>query len=234
MSGIKASYSNSMTWYLSAMMIAKLLLYPILRRYKTSFSVNIAIFAAFILAGWLSMTCGCLGATMTWNGVMYIGLLRAFLGLLTGCICYEFASYISGIKFSSVGLIGLHIIKLLLLFYILFYMQFSDQGIGDYVVFIAMFFLVAIVYSGVIKLSIFNKKIPWLRKMSLAIYVIQGAWLLVISRYEFQAGFEIELLLYLLGTVLSALLLVIVVKKMNNLTCLFFANIIFEHDNHDG
>ncbi len=87
-SGIKTYSVVRGGWYLSAMFISLLLLYPLLRKFKDCFTCVIAPLTAIILLGYISQTYGNLNQYIAEYTIVYSGILRAIAELCIGCICY--------------------------------------------------------------------------------------------------------------------------------------------------
>lgn len=217
MSGIQSWYSNDLTWYISAMMIAKLVLFPLLLKYKHKFTTVFCSFGSIIILGYLSYTYGRMGITYTWTGIAYVGLVRAFLGLMSGCVCYELAKYLRTFQFRKFGKVLIRLVEYFLVAITLFIMHFRDSfsksGYLDFFCFIFLFILVTIVFSDqtiiksigtnqtVLKLCLF------LRKYSLSIYLNQYVFLLIAKKGVcFANSFWMELLIYVCCTFVIALI----------------------------
>lgn len=89
MSGIPTYDPIVPTWYISAMLIAMAVLYPIFRKNKDLFISLLAPLIAFLLYGIMMHKDGHLTAPTHWFGFMYKGVLRAFAGITLGCFAYR-------------------------------------------------------------------------------------------------------------------------------------------------
>ena len=88
-------------WYISSMLLAMLLLYPMFKKFKDIFSCVIAPLLTLFLYGYISQTRGNISASSIWIGSIYVGNLRAIAGISLGCICWEISQKISNLKFST-------------------------------------------------------------------------------------------------------------------------------------
>lgn len=113
MGGIKRPYILEQTWYISAMLISMIILYPLIRRYKRNFIYIVSPLIVIILGGWLSYTYGDLRGPFLWTGIVYKGILRAFFELALGAIVYEFVNKIKNVNFTKHGKVFLTIIEVL-------------------------------------------------------------------------------------------------------------------------
>ena len=84
------------TWYISAMILSMMSLYPLLLRYKKTFNMAIAPVICVFTYGIFFLKIGNLASLNdTVFGIIYTGLLRAIAGISLGCICYACAQRLS-------------------------------------------------------------------------------------------------------------------------------------------
>lgn len=86
---------NGVDWYLSAMIFAMLILYPICRKYFSMSTHVIMPAAAILIFGYFCREYGKTSGVYTEIGFVYKCLLRAFAGLALGLSCYPI---ITGLK----------------------------------------------------------------------------------------------------------------------------------------
>lgn len=89
MGGLNPQGLNSAVWYLSSMLIAMAILYPILRKYKDGGRLVFAPLAAILIFGYLFAEFGSLRVPFGWTGLTFRGNLRAFADLCLGVVCYQ-------------------------------------------------------------------------------------------------------------------------------------------------
>lgn len=58
MSGVKTTFVIEQTWYISAMLMSMLILYPLIRKYKKNFTHIIAPIIVLFVGGWLAHKTG--------------------------------------------------------------------------------------------------------------------------------------------------------------------------------
>ncbi|MDD6154132.1 MAG: acyltransferase family protein [Eubacteriales bacterium] len=170
--GYKGSLSN-ISWYISAMLISMLLLYPLARGFRRNSNligaVNIALFGTSYLyinfENYKVMRESC--------GIMTGGMLRAIIGLCVGCMVYEFSNYLKAKEITRAQEMFLSLADVVLIGCILFVMSRGDLRSG-FVIPILMFFLVSIVTSGQNYFSKYfdNKGAKLLGQLSLYIYLL--------------------------------------------------------------
>lgn len=98
-----ASMPNVVLWYLSAMFIAMLILYPILRKNINTFTHIIAPIIFLLSIGYISCTYGHLDVWGQWTGFTTTGLIRALGEISLGCCCYAICQKITNIQFGLIG-----------------------------------------------------------------------------------------------------------------------------------
>ena len=227
MFGLKGYYINSLTWFISAMLIAKFLIYPIALKCRNLLAMYISPILVFICLGFFSYNFGCIGKTFSWGGIAYIGVYRAIMGILAGCVIFELVKVLK-IKFVKYYFISSKIkrnmlvfLEFFLLLIILWYMQTLKQGLGDFVVyfifcvFIAVNLLIETVYDNefINRLKFINKKYH-LGDLSLAIYLNQNI-MFIIFKTNFHMNMWRELCIYIIGTFLLS---IIEVKIIDNIS----------------
>ena len=90
-------------WYISAMLIGMLFIYPFLRRYLRTYSYIAAPCVVILYMGYFSKKYGYLHVTGNWNGFVYDSLIRAFGGMNLGIIVYAVAERLRNISFTRLG-----------------------------------------------------------------------------------------------------------------------------------
>ncbi len=97
-----AATLNSVEWYLSAMLLAMAILYPLARRWYNSFTHLFGPLAALFLLGYLYMAHGRLSGVNAWNGIAYFSLFRAVAELTLGMTCYEVSCRLRSMTFTGI------------------------------------------------------------------------------------------------------------------------------------
>lgn len=72
------------TWYLSALMFASFLIYPLLCKYGEACGKYVAPLCALFLYGLIMKNTGFLGTLYEWYGVVFTGMLRGIAGIFWG------------------------------------------------------------------------------------------------------------------------------------------------------
>ena len=126
MSGINLCSPNHITWYISCMLIAMAILYPICRKYYEFFTHYLAPLMAILILGGCIATTGRITGVSEWTLVCYKSVLRAVCEIALGMTGFEIAQYISKQKFTYGQRIGLAIFALVVL-------AFSGVGAGSFI-----------------------------------------------------------------------------------------------------
>lgn len=104
MAGYPVYQAINSAWYISAMLLSMLLLYPMLLLWKKRFSLIIAPIIAMGIYGFLFQKYGNLATiNQLAGGFIYTGLLRGLAGISLGCICYEGARLLASKTFTAIG-----------------------------------------------------------------------------------------------------------------------------------
>ena len=107
-------------WYISAMLLSMLVLYPLILIWKENFSLIIAPILAIGIYGFLFSKVGSLATINPLeDGFIYTGLMRGIAGICLGCMCFEGAQALSRKSFSLKGkkvLTGMEILCYLAVF----------------------------------------------------------------------------------------------------------------------
>ena len=176
--GVRSYSFNGVTWYLSAMILGMVLLYPLVRKYKDTFFYIIAPLGFLGLMGYMFQTYGSLSNLEHWNGFMLNGTMRAIADMLGGCICYTIATHLKKFEFAPVLRVfftfmewGCYIVSIVFVY---------DHHPSQYDYFIFLLFMigVTITYSQIsYDERIFKHRIfGWLGTYSLSLYLGHSYW----------------------------------------------------------
>ena len=149
-------------WYLSAMMLAMLLLYPIYAKNKRRFEHYIAPIVAALLLGYLCHTYGSIINPSMHLEYTYKGNLRVLAEICLGVVCYDFWLMMKDKEFSVFGRIVLAAAELFGYLFSLFFMQFYGHFpvYFHYIVLILLAVSVTITFSEKSLISpLFNRRV---------------------------------------------------------------------------
>ncbi len=176
-SGIRFVSYNGPTWYISAMLLSMLILYPLLRKMGDSFYVFATVIMLFIL-GYFFQTFGTLSDLENWNGWILKGTLRAMSGLCAGCLCYKGSIILGRHRCTVFGKVVFTVIEWggYILAIALCCSFFSSAC--DYLIFLLFMISVTITYSNISFDDIIFRAhlFHWLGIYSYSLYLGHSCW----------------------------------------------------------
>lgn len=175
MSGINLCSPNHITWYISCMLIAMAVLYPLCRKYYEFFTHYLAPLIAVLILGACIATTGRITGVSEWTVVCYKSVLRAVSEIALGTTGFEIAQYISKQTFTYGQRIGLAILEIILFLCVMIYEIGTFPSDWEVIELFAILALVVLAFSGVGAGSfIFNNSLCYhLGKLSLPLYLAQ-------------------------------------------------------------
>lgn len=189
-------------WYISSMLIAMAILYPIGRKYNHFFTKIMAPLAGLLIIGWMTQSYGCLSDGDYWNGLTFHCNLRAIAELCLGSACYEIAESMKKHIFSGVQKFFLSVAELTGYGAALFYI--CSFFASKYEVYILLLLCVSVTISFSQK-SFFGQSIlfqnplcEFLGAISLPIYLVQkiAKEVVVFLLPELRAAYQAYLILF--------------------------------------
>lgn len=173
MSGIWAKSVNGAIWYLSSMLIAMAILFPLLRKYgDTALHVIIPV-GSLLLLGWF---CGNVKSPRNpteWMGWTYKGNIRALAELGIGISLYPIVEKMKKINFSIFGRILLTVLEYICYAQLIHYMFTSTATRKDF--FFLLVYAIALIISfsqkGIDTAVFSGRFFSWLGKFSFPLYL---------------------------------------------------------------
>ncbi len=141
-----------------------------------------------------------------------MGVLRAMSVISVGCIAYGVVNKIIKI---SLGLKAVGTISELLAFgSVLYIITHHDRGTTDFLAIMLLFVGVVMCFSGRSQLSLILEKAPlaWISDFSKALYLNQYVLVRVFQIWKIPIKYSIELVIYILLSVLTSLACVYTLK----------------------
>ena len=187
MSGIKTYPVVNASWYLSAMIISMVIIYPLTRKYRDKFIYILAPIISIVLLGYLSRNFSNLNQYNNNFTIVYTGLLRAIADITIGVIIYKVVEWLQQKNFTTLSRLLFSVFNIGLIVFILFSSTVIESSNFDFVVLLAIATLVCTTFAkvGLISnLKLFNAKFfGFLGKLSLVIY-LNHMWVKsVIAKY---------------------------------------------------
>ncbi len=173
--GFNGYYSVGQTWYLSAMLLAMLLCFPLLLKFKKTYLYVIAPLSALFILGFLNHEYGGIANISEFTGIVFKHFLRAIGVINLGVSCYALASCLQKVKFTGFGFLIISLIEIGCYAYTFFYMNWRGLPNQDFVICFVMMAAITITFSqNTILNRIFGLFWPlckFLGKSSLYIYL---------------------------------------------------------------
>ena len=173
-SGLSTGYYNGPIWYLSALLLGSLILYPLCRRWKRTFTDLVAPVAALLLAGYLYRQCGNLC-----QDLYPYGLLRGLTGMCFGCAGYAVCQQLSQKEPGRGAKLLLTAVELIGYAVVLFGMQWNRPEHWDYQFLLILAVCIAISFSGksyTAGIPAGGKWFGWVGKICLPVYLCHEFW----------------------------------------------------------
>lgn len=211
---------NGPAWYISSMLIAMAILFPILLKLKNWFlnigALIVPLFCYIIIyqgRGTLnSVSC---------IEFMPIGIIRAIAGLCLGCFIYNLVERLqtSDIRLKKPGKVFLWFGEVALIALLLVIMQFEGENSFDFISVVIVFFICFIVLSGLtgIKDVLPPKISSFLGRFSLWIYLNHRYIARLINLYDKEMPYAQAMAIYLCGSVIMAFVCELVVTLCKNI-----------------
>lgn len=172
-SGIKTYSVIGGVWYISAMLISMLIIYPFLRRNRKAYTFIATPIIAILLLGYISQTFGTLEQTTKTFGFVYPGLLRAIAEVSLGCLCFELCRILNKYEFKFFGTVLLTLVEIMA-YALVIRSMLSRNDLGKYGFSLLIVIAICIIlsFSGKTLSTHFSGSVfTWLGKYSMIIYL---------------------------------------------------------------
>lgn len=91
----------SIAWYISAMLIGMAIIYPLCKKFYSTFTILIAPLLGLLIVGAIIHNTGNLGGVTEWSAITYKSNFRAIAELSLGTTCFEISRRISLVNFKK-------------------------------------------------------------------------------------------------------------------------------------
>lgn len=202
--GASIKHAVAGSWYLTAMILAMMLLYPILRRYFNAFQTMVApLLAAFIL-GWFSQTYGHCEFPLTFRYGICLGLLRAIAEICVGCICFSAAQWLKG-RYRQLGRFAT-LVEVGAFSCVIAISYFYERSYMDFISIFLIAVGISLSFSGITLTSRLSEKLQlrWAGKFSLALYLTHMVWANMLGRWKMPIPFRSQVWIFLVLSFASA------------------------------
>lgn len=217
-SGMKDYFANGPMWYISSMLFALLLLYPLAKKFGDNFSYLIAPVLSLFLMGFSFQNYEALYQDERY-GVCSGTILRAVMIICFGCVCYKIAEKIARYKLTMQMRLFLTLVEVLAYLVTFRYMDIAERtdkrawliiyvmGVGA---------VLSYARTGIRSKHCDNKLSYWLGEYSYNCYLGHMAMLQITYSCTWLTG-EQKNVLYLVLTALNALFIMYVSKLLRYL-----------------
>ena len=191
----------NIAWYVSAMLLAMAVLYPLIRHFGKNYTLIVAPVSALFLMGFMyNAADGLYKGTNEFLVFMPQGLMRAFIALNLGCVAYELAEKLRSLLLTKLSKILLTVGALFLCLVLLFVMQYGERQ-SCYPLTLLMPLLIGILFSKQMAGDAFfqNSVCTYLGRSSMYIYLYHVAVRRILLVTEVTLNYTQALLIMLIG-----------------------------------
>ncbi len=177
--GFFGFWTTGVSWYLSALFLGLLILFPLAYKFRSNFTLTVCPLIAILLYGYLGAIFNNLDVPNAWiNHSVNSGLLRGIAGIAAGCFLYECCERLKDKKVSWIGKGFFTVLEIIGWQYCIYVMHEHPRTAYDFVVCFLMFGLLLI---GINRYSLLSYCIQfkWTRHLatiSTVIYLNHYYW----------------------------------------------------------
>lgn len=148
--GFQGIYVVGISWYLSSMFIALAILFPLIKRFRSDFTLTVCPLLVFLGYGLLSARYGniAVGSTYLENSILHTGVIRALAGSSAGCLLYEISRRINTVRYTRFARTVFTLAELLLLVSMIYLMHHHPRSKFDYLLLFIIFGMLLIGING--------------------------------------------------------------------------------------
>ena len=207
--GLKGEYVVGVSWYLSAMLIALAILFPLIKKFKRNFVLIACPLIVFLGYGTLSCFFGNMAVNKHYitDTIINAGVVRALAGCSLGCIMHELSKWVSLRKPTIFAKIMFTIVEAFAFTYFIYGMHHHSLSIYEYAIIPAIFVFMFVGINGLSYTSyLWNPK--WTKPLgacSILIILSHSCWTHYLKK-ELGAGYQktIDVLWYILAVALTS------------------------------
>ncbi len=199
-SGFICSDVLGVEWYISEMLIAMFVLYPLCKKYYEKFTRIIAPVASLLILGYLIKTTGTLSGAKAWSVVFSKTFLRAISEICAGAFAFELTRNFKKLNFSKSDKIGLTIFEGICYLMVLMFITYDipKNYVGVFFVFACMGISLSfsdITYGA----KLFNNKfVYFLGSLSLPLYLCHSLIRRITNSFTQTLPTELRIIIFML------------------------------------
>ncbi len=195
-------------WYISQMIMAMFILYPLCKKYYEKFTRIVAPIVALLIIGYIIKTTGRLSGATAWSVLVSKTLLRAVAEISAGAFTFELTRNVKKLKFTKsdkIFLTALEVYSYLMVLLFIIY-DFDGKYGGTFIIFACI--AVSLSFSEITYgKSLFNNKVVYfLGSLSLPVYLCQSLPRRFINTYTESMWVGNRILLFTALTLAFALI----------------------------
>lgn len=219
--GISAKNFIGVAWYLSSMLIAMAIIYPICKKHYNMFTMVYGPLLGILLIGFLIKETGSLGKVTKWMGFTYKSNLRALAGVSLGTACYEIGRRLQQIEFKTSARVKFTLLGFIayIIPFLYFYSNISGKSAGIIVLFQCVAIAITYGEAGILcHKGVFQKKLfYYLGRISLPMYLFQNIFRQLSNKYCKPLPKRYRVLLVYFATLLAAILFDLILNQIRKM-----------------
>lgn len=178
MAGFGTSRINGIDWYISAMLLAMFILYPLARKYSDMFMNVIAPLTGIFILGYMYWKSGTPTGVRTDMGIAFKGMFRALADVSLGAAAFPLVKKLKDTEFTLPGKTVLSFAELAIYIAVFAFMMFADSGKYDFVCVFLIWTGLALSmgHQGLVADIFDNGFSMWLGRFSLSMYLSHLYW----------------------------------------------------------
>lgn len=219
MTGISYYNPNNITWYLSSMMIAICIIFPLAFKFYDNFVKLIIPIGGVLILGIMFAEFGkSLTGVMTWMGFGYKGTIRGIIEIGFGMVSFEVSRYLQNLKIKKKHKYLLGFVELICYVGVFAFMMLTFPRSYEMMALAAIWIGITITFSGVTKIDILDNKLSvFLGKISLPIYLCQLAAINIVKQFSESFDDYIKVILIVVLDFIFAALCQFIGVKLSNI-----------------
>lgn len=219
MTGISYYNPNHITWYLSSMMIAICILFPLAYKFYDKFVKLIIPIGGTLILGIMFAGFGkSLTGVMTWTGFGYKGTIRGIIEIGFGMVSFEISQYLQSLKIRRKYKYLLGFVELICYVGIFMFIMLTFPKSSEIIALVVIWVGVTITFSGVTRIDIFDNKLSgFVGKISLPIYLCQLAAINIVQQFSESFDGYIKVILVVVLDFTFAALCQFIGGKLSNI-----------------
>lgn len=211
--GMNYQYVNSVTWYISAMILACWVCSYILHK-NPDFYIHVFAPVTFIMI--FAYEASAVGTVIMWNefsGIVLNSVIRGLEGVCSGAIVYLLVEYIASKERNKVILSLLEFVGYFAVFFYCFIMK-TDRNTSLYITLLFPVLIALTASKATYSFDFFNRKIfSFAGVFSLLLYLNHlFVKTRIVGHYFYEIPFEIAFMIYIVFTVLISCIMYLTVE----------------------